>query len=113
MFYCVCLVPFLSHLIGAAVFIRLSSDDEEFSRTASDRRRVDGFFHRGHLSPAVGEGVVNLHVTKTTLPIITSNCIHLQDTYIDMRYIARPIYGRVCVCIQFFICYVIHHRDLK
>lgn len=76
---------FLNHLIGAAVFIRFSSNDEEFSSTAGDCQGADGFFHRGHLSPAVGEGVIHLHVTETTLPIITSNCIHLQDTHTDMK----------------------------
>lgn len=82
--YCVfvlCILAwFLTHFIGAAVFIRFSSNDKKFSRTACDCRAGDGFIHGGHLSPAVGEGVIHLHITETRLPIISSNCIHLQDT---------------------------------
>lgn len=44
-----------THLIGAAVFIGFSSNDKKIPCTTGDSRAGDGFFHGGHLSPAVGE----------------------------------------------------------
>ena len=64
-------------LVRTVEVVGPSPDDEELARTAGGGWGADCLLHGGHLSPAVGEGVVALHTTQATLPVIASYSIHL------------------------------------